>query len=69
MPRFTQEDLDEEILNLWNGITKSEQPDKNIKNNPVDIFDLIFDIQCYAIDFRLKILYNILVRKEVNNNV
>lgn len=43
MPRFTQEDLDEEILNLWNGIIKSEQPDENIKNNPVDIFDLIFD--------------------------
>ena len=33
----------EEILNLWNGITKSEQPDENIKNNPVDIFNLIFD--------------------------
>ena len=27
MPRFTQEDLDEEILNLWNATVKSEQPD------------------------------------------
>lgn len=69
MPRFTQEDLDEEILDSWNATVKSEQPDKNIKNNPVDIFDLIFDTYCYTIDFRLKILYNILVRKEVNNNV
>lgn len=43
MPRFTQEDLDEEILNLWNVTVKSEQPDLIIKTNPVDIFDLIFD--------------------------
>lgn len=42
MSRFTQEDLDEEILNLWNGIIKSEQPDGKPKL-PVDIFDLIFD--------------------------
>ena len=58
MPRFTQEDLDEEILDSWNAGTKSEQPDLIIKTNPVDIFDLIFDTQCYTIDFRLKILYN-----------
>lgn len=44
MPRFTQEDLDEEILDSWNAGTKSEQPDLIIKTNPVDIFDLIFDI-------------------------
>lgn len=43
MPRFTQEDLDEKISNSWNARVKSEQPDENIKNNPVDIFDLIFD--------------------------
>ena len=43
MPRFTQEDLDEEILNSWDSITKSEQPDLIIKTNPVDVFDLIFD--------------------------
>lgn len=42
MPRFTQEDLDEEILNSWNSITKSEQPEATPKN-PVDIFDLIFN--------------------------
>ena len=35
MPRFTQEDLDEEILNLWNGITKSGQPDSESKNQSI----------------------------------
>lgn len=42
MPKFIQEDLDEEILDSWNATVKSEQPDLIIKTNPVDIFDLIF---------------------------
>ena len=43
MPRFTQEDLDEEILNSWDARVKSEQPEATPKK-PVDILDLIYDI-------------------------
>lgn len=39
MPRL---DLDNEAIAYWNGTVKSEQPDEVQKNNPVDIFDLIF---------------------------
>lgn len=44
MPRMTEKDIEDEIIKTWNAYNKCEQPDHNPKAKPVDIFDLIFNI-------------------------